>query len=355
MVLYAVYSLSSETAHATTQQHCTELLAAKNTELVDKEEKLARLKSDLSSSKSKYNQCHGELADLKKEGESKTGKIQNLQNQLYNNNEVLNDDLKEEKPFFDDRPKHKLAVVVPFRDRFDEILIFGPWMSKFLTEQLGAGNFEIFIVNQADKYRFNRASLINVGYWAAKNASCDYMVMHDVDLLPNNKELSYRYPSKERDIHHLASPEYHPMYHYKKYVGGVLMLRLSDFENMNGMSNKYWGWGREDDEFYVRLGKANGKIVRPTGLTTGYDTFKHIHDKEHRKRDYFRTKEQKSDQWVADSSGGFDTLKYTVKARYNLGVDSHSVTILDTELDCDRKETPWCFVEPEKSKGKGKL
>lgn len=224
-VLYAVYSLSSETAHAATQQHCTELLAAKNTEIVDQEEKLAKVKSDLSSSKAKYNQCQGELAGLKKEGESKTGKIQNLQNQLYNNNQLnlsedlnevlgegldkdLNNDLNEEKPFVDDGPKHKLAVVVPFRDRFDEILIFGPWMSKFLTEQLGADNFEIFIVNQADKYRFNRASLINVGYWAAKNASCDYMVMHDVDLLPNNKELSYRYPAKERDIHHLASPEY---------------------------------------------------------------------------------------------------------------------------------------------------
>ena len=23
------------------------------------------------------------------------------------------------------------------------------------------------------------------------------------------------------------------------------------------MSNKYWGWGREDDDLYVRLEKAN--------------------------------------------------------------------------------------------------
>jgi len=128
------------------------------------------------------------------------------------------------------------------------------------------------------------------------------------------------------------------------------MLRLDDFERMNGMSNKYWGWGREDDEFYVRLNKANGKIVRPTGLTTGYETFKHIHDKEHRKRDYFRTAEQKKDQWQADAIGGFKTVKYSVKRRFKLAVEDHSVTVLDTYLECDNKATPWCLVDSQKGK-----
>ena len=29
---------------------------------------------------------------------------------------------------------------------------------------------------------------------------------------------------------------------------------------VNGMSNRYWGWGREDDELYVRLKKAGLKV-----------------------------------------------------------------------------------------------
>lgn len=99
--------------------------------------------------------------------------------------------------------------------------------------------------------RFNRASLINVGYLMSKD-ECDYMVMHDVDLLPNNPELSYGYPEKARLLFccawqhrstwrriffrffqgpsHLASPEYHPMYHYKSYIGGVLMMTNRHFE-----------------------------------------------------------------------------------------------------------------------------
>lgn len=31
------------------------------------------------------------------------------------------------------------------------------------------------------------------------------------------------------------------------------MLTLKDFKFVNGLSNKYWGWGLEDDEFYLRL------------------------------------------------------------------------------------------------------
>lgn len=31
------------------------------------------------------------------------------------------------------------------------------------------------------------------------------------------------------------------------------MLTLQDYKMVNGMSNKYWGWGLEDDEFYLRL------------------------------------------------------------------------------------------------------
>ena len=41
------------------------------------------------------------------------------------------------------------------------------------------------------------------------------------------------------------------------------------FERVNGMSNKYWGWGLEDDEFYVRLKEAGLNVSRPINITTG--------------------------------------------------------------------------------------
>lgn len=37
---------------------------------------------------------------------------------------------------------------------------------------------------------------------------------------------------------------------------------------INGLSNNYWGWGLEDDEFYLRLKEAKIGIYRPGNLST---------------------------------------------------------------------------------------
>ena len=153
-------------------------------------------------------------------------------------------------------PEHKLCVIVPFRERFDELMQFTPFLTKFLVKQLGDKNaFEILIINQADMLRFNRGSLINIGYQKSLEKGCDYLVMHDVDLLPNNENINYQYPSdpktKFTSVLHLAYP--HHKYHYDKYIGGVLLMTNEVFEKLNGLSNNYYGWGREDDELYSRL------------------------------------------------------------------------------------------------------
>ena len=71
--------------------------------------------------------------------------------------------------------------------------------------------------------------LINIGYTLSRDLS-DYFVMHDVDLLPMNDDLSYSYPSN--GPLHIASPELHPLYHYKKFVGGIMMMTREDFEKV---------------------------------------------------------------------------------------------------------------------------
>lgn len=79
-------------------------------------------------------------------------------------------------------------------------------------------------------HRFNRASLINVGFLMARNESCDYIAMHDVDLLPLNEQLNYGYP--ELGPFHVSAPNLHPKYHYEKFVGGILLLTVEQFEKV---------------------------------------------------------------------------------------------------------------------------
>jgi hypothetical protein len=213
-------------------------------------------------------------------------------------------------------------------------------MNSFLNFQSIEHIF--IIVNQVDRHRFNRAALINIGFIESR-LIVDYIVMHDIDLLPLNKrELSYQYP--ENGPIHLASPEYHPMYHYPTYVGGILMITSKDFERINGMSPLYWGWGREDDNFYVRMKLAGMIIQRPSNLSTNYtNTFQHIHDKNVHKRDYVKYGQQQEEGKKIYPEMGWNTTKYKIInkeiKKTNNGIE---YLMLDVEIYCDYYRTSWC-------------
>ncbi|KAM5300916.1 beta-1,4-galactosyltransferase 7 isoform 1-T1 [Glossophaga mutica] len=232
---------------------------------------------------------------------------------------------------------HRLAVLVPFRERFEELLVFVPHLHRFLSRKKIPHH--IYVLNQVDHFRFNRAALINVGFLESGNGT-DYIAMHDVDLLPLNEELDYGFP--EAGPFHVASPDLHPLYHYRTYVGGILLLSKQHYQLCNGMSNRFWGWGREDDEFYRRITRAGLQLFRPSGITTGYKTFRHLHDPAWRKRDQKRIAAQKQEQFKVDREGGLSTVKYRVDARTALSVGGAPCTVLNIMLDCDKAATPWC-------------
>ena len=59
---------------------------------------------------------------------------------------------------------------------------------------------------------------------------CDYIAMHDVDLLPVNQKLDYSYPAE--GPYHIASPELHPLYHYRTFIGGILLMTKHHFKQV---------------------------------------------------------------------------------------------------------------------------
>lgn len=68
-------------------------------------------------------------------------------------------------PFTTVTPQHILCVLVPYRDRAAELQTFAPYIDAFLERQ--QVEHKIIILNQTDELRFNRASLINVGWYEA--------------------------------------------------------------------------------------------------------------------------------------------------------------------------------------------
>ena len=123
--------------------------------------------------------------------------------------------------------QHFLCIIIPFRDRFEELNEFVPTINEFLNHQ--SIPHAIFVVNQIDTLRFNRASLINVGFLQSQeileklnSVNCDYVALHDVDLVPMNPQVPYAYPDK--GPFHVAAPGLHPKYDYPSFLGKKLVI-----------------------------------------------------------------------------------------------------------------------------------
>jgi hypothetical protein len=144
----------------------------------------------------------------------------------------------------------KLGIIVPYRNRYTQLDTFTKHIVEYLSDK--DINYKIIIVEQDDAKLFNRGTLLNIGYQYAKKLRCDYLAFHDIDMLPIDVDYSYsEYPI------HLATDiipdEDEPKRNlFDLYFGGVTMFPIEDFEKINGYSNKYWGWGFEDDDLLYR-------------------------------------------------------------------------------------------------------
>lgn len=147
----------------------------------------------------------------------------------------------------------KLGVIVPFRNRHEHLSTFKKAITEYLT--LKGIDFTLIIVEQDDAKLFNRGSLLNIGFKYAQRFRCNYVVFHDVDMLPLAVDYSYSpYPV------HLATGFLDKREMADNYFGGVTLFPLEDFIKVDGYSNRYWGWGYEDDDLFYRCVKNGIKV-----------------------------------------------------------------------------------------------
>ena len=143
----------------------------------------------------------------------------------------------------------KLGIIVPYRKRPGHLRKFQQSIESYLKNQ----DYELIVVEQNDDLPFNRGKLLNIGFQQAIRKGCDYVVFHDVDMLPVDVDYSYSdvpihlangFTNSDREI-------------FDTYFGGVTMFPIDLFKKVNGYSNEYWGWGFEDDDLLMRLTEQN--------------------------------------------------------------------------------------------------
>lgn len=147
-------------------------------------------------------------------------------------------------------------------------------MHSFL--QMQGLNYTILVAEQESGSPFNRAKLLNIGFVESVKlfSSADCFIFHDVDLLPTSSDNHYHCFSMPR---HMISSlnEFRYNLPYNQMVGGGLAISKSQFIQVNGFSNQFYGWGGEDDDFYQRLADQHLYPLRFPAHQAHYVSLKH--------------------------------------------------------------------------------
>ncbi|XP_021355995.1 beta-1,4-galactosyltransferase 1-like isoform X2 [Mizuhopecten yessoensis] len=150
-------------------------------------------------------------------------------------------------------PRHKVAIIIPYRNRRTHLSILLNNLHPFLQKQ--QLDYGIFVTELAPQIDFNKALAMNIGFLeAAKKYGYDCFIFHDVDLIPENDNNMYTCPDNPKHMS-VAIDKFDYELPYVKLFGGVTAMRKEQFEAVNGYSNKYFGWGAEDDDMYARQTK----------------------------------------------------------------------------------------------------
>uniref|UniRef100_K7F3W7 Beta-1,4-galactosyltransferase 3 n=1 Tax=Pelodiscus sinensis TaxID=13735 RepID=K7F3W7_PELSI len=148
--------------------------------------------------------------------------------------------------------RYKSAIIVPHKNQEKHLRHLLYYLHPFLQRQ--QLHYTIYLIHQAGNAAFNRAKLLNIGVREAmKDEDWDCLLLHDVDLIPENDYNLYvcddYYPK------HIASAidKFQYSLPYWSFFGGVSALTPEHYMRINGFPNTYWGSHAEDDDIAASL------------------------------------------------------------------------------------------------------
>jgi len=176
-------------------------------------------------------------------------------------------DLKDAKKL----PRGIPTILVPFREqvlqkRGEQLKQFSSHMKRWHPD------WPVLIIEQSDDgNKFNRGALLNIGTRYAQKMGAQYVVYHDVDLIPLSPivPLYTAFPEKPINIGYVWQTKWQG-----DNFRGVLSISMKDAKTINGYPNMFWGWGGEDDAMQNRMKKKGIKYWNPQG-SSGFKVLEH--------------------------------------------------------------------------------
>jgi hypothetical protein len=220
---------------------------------------------------------------------------------------------------------HHLKIVVPYRGREKQLRQFLPHMRDYFAHRGIA--YHMVIAEQEDGLPFNRGAIKNAGF--RLGGKSDYTCFHDVDYLPLDADYGWSdvpaglvwagaesIPIRASGQTQYIKPD------MPKFFGGAVLMPDALFEQVDGYSNRYWGWGYEDTDLINRFQAAHISCVRRRGSfrplrhdNEGYEVDGNLNQTGARNRDLYLEKWRAGAPHPAD---GLSTLTCEVLSRQTL-------------------------------------
>ena len=202
----------------------------------------------------------------------------------------------------------KRVFIVPYRNRVQHKFFFSKYMSFILED---CDDYEIYFSHQCDARTFNRGATKNIGFLAIKEKYPNHykditFIFNDVDTIPFNKIFDYH--TTEGIVKHY--------YGFKYALGGIVVMKGSDFEKINGFPC-FWGWGMEDNVLQKRCEYFGIKIDRSVFYNIGSPEILQLFDGISRII-------SKKDPWRMEKDNGSDGLKTIHKLSYTIDSKSNN-------------------------------
>jgi hypothetical protein len=95
--------------------------------------------------------------------------------------------------------RHKVAIIIPYRDRFEHLIILLYYLHSILQRQ--ELDYKIYVSEQIGNGTYNKGVLMNSAFiYASNEYDFQCFVFHDVDLIPEDDRNMYSCPTFPRHM-----------------------------------------------------------------------------------------------------------------------------------------------------------
>ena len=146
-----------------------------------------------------------------------------------------------------------IYIIIPYKEKKDQLASYLTSVIPIFKECLE--EFRMIIVEQCNTKPLNKGLLLNTAIIHLNLQHDDDIIFHNVEIVPTRSAVleCYKTDVDSKTVLGICSNE--------SGMDGVVKMKKSTFESINGYPTNYWGWGFEGETLRERLNLAGVESI----------------------------------------------------------------------------------------------